>query len=121
LARDKLHVHTSAEALVLPDWIDVIGKQDFRSCPALRKVVIGLHSQLREIHGFRNCPLLESIEIRAPVELIGREAFTHSAPCRFGEKRVLRRPIFVVMTDEALLWRNRRGYHLFLHHETSRK
>jgi hypothetical protein len=117
-AGNQLHFYTSAEALVLPDWIDVIGKQDFRSCPALREVIVGLHSRLREIHGFRNCPLLESIEIRSPVELIGREAFTHSTLCRFGEKRVLRRPIFIVMTDEALLWRSRRRYHLLQHHET---
>jgi hypothetical protein len=60
-----------------PFWIETIRVNDFLLCAALRTVIVDRDSRLREIHGFWDCSLLESIEIRARVEIIGPEAFTH--------------------------------------------
>jgi hypothetical protein len=106
----RLHLFTSSELLRVSDWIGIetIGSNDFRHCPALREVIVSRKTVLREIHGFRDCSSLKSIEIRSAVELIGRDAFTHSVSANFDRTRVVRRPIFVIMTDEAFLLRNRR-------------
>jgi hypothetical protein len=106
----QLHLFTSSESLRVSDWIGIetIGSNDFRGCPTLREVIVSRKTVLREIHGFRDCSSLESIEICSAVEVIGPDAFTHSVSAGFDRMRVVRRPIFVIITDEKFLLRNRR-------------
>jgi hypothetical protein len=115
LVGDALHFHTSSESLLLPFWIETIGVNDFLLCAALRTVIVDRDSRLREIHGFWDCSLLESIEIRARVEVIGREAFTQSVVSFSGERRARRCPVFVAVMNEELLRLGRRRSHVFLH------
>jgi hypothetical protein len=110
LYRDRLHFHTSVEVLVVPDWIEIISAKDFRRCPALRTVVIDKKSRLREIQGFRDCLFLESIELRAPVEVIGRNALARSA---VGQHTVVH-PVFIIAMNETYCRCNRRRCHVFL-------
>jgi hypothetical protein len=65
--------YSSAESLRIPDWIDVVHADDFRSCPNLREVIAGLQ---REIGGFRDCGQLQRVELSRSVEVIGRGAFS---------------------------------------------
>jgi hypothetical protein len=110
LYRDRLHFHTSAEALVVPAWIEIISAKDFRRCPALRTVVNDKKSRLREIYSFRDCLFLESIELRAPVEVIGRNAMARSA---VGRHPVVY-PVFIIAINETYCRGNRRRCHMFL-------
>jgi hypothetical protein len=110
LNRDRLHFHTSAETLIVPDWIEIIGATYFCRCPGLRAVVIDRKSRVREVHGFRDCPLLESIELRAPIEVIGKDALTRGA---LGQRTVVR-PVFVIAINETYFRGSRRRCHIFL-------
>jgi hypothetical protein len=107
---ERLHFHTSAEVLVVPDWIEIISAKDFCRCPALRAVVIDKKSRLREIHGFQDCPFLESIELRASVEVIGKNALTRLA---LGQHPVVHL-VFIITMNEAYCRRSRQRCHLFL-------
>jgi hypothetical protein len=107
---ERLHFHTSAKVLVVPDWIEIISAKDFRCCPALQAVVIDRNNRLKEVHGFRDCPLLESIELRASVEVIGRDALTRSA---LGQHAVVH-PVFIIAMNESYFRRSRQRCHLFL-------
>jgi hypothetical protein len=111
MGRDRLRFHTSADVLTVPDWIAAIRPNDFRRCSALRAVVVGMDSSVREIFGFRDCPLLESIEVRAPDMLIGSNAFRSSVLVRTRkgyEKKTVRQPIFVIVANEDLLKKTRK-------------
>jgi hypothetical protein len=107
---ERLHFHTSAEVLVVPNWMEIISAKDFRCCPALRAVVIDRKSRLREIHGFRDCPFLESIELCAPVEVIGKDAM---APSTLGQHTVVH-PVFIIANNETYFRRSRQRCHVFL-------
>jgi hypothetical protein len=107
---ERLHFHTSAEVLVVPDWIEIISAKDFHRCPALQAVVIDRKSRLREIHGFRDCLLLESIELRAPVEVIGMDALARST---LGQHTVVH-PVFIIAMNETCFRRNMWRCHVFL-------
>jgi hypothetical protein len=113
MGHDRLRFHTSADALILPDWIAAISANDFRRCSALRSVVVGMDSSVREIFGFRDCPQLESIEVHAPGTLIGSDAFTSSVLVRTWQgykKKTVHRPIFVIVANEDLLKITRRRF-----------
>jgi hypothetical protein len=114
---ERLHFDTSEEVLVVPDWIEIISAKDFRRCPALRAVVIDRESRLREVHGFRDCPLLESIELRTPVEVIGKDALTRST---LGQHTVVH-PIFIIAMNETYFRRSRLRWHMFLQYRADAK
>jgi hypothetical protein len=118
LIHNGLHFHASFESLTLPIWIEVIGMNDFRACRALRNVIVERDSCLLELHGFRDCPSLEAIEVRSGIEIVGRDAFTHSIVSRHAERRIIRRPIFVVTMNEGMLRRSRHRSHMFMHRGT---
>jgi hypothetical protein len=59
LTRDALHLHTSSELLVVPNWIEMSHANDFLFCSRLQNIVVGINSRLREIRGFRSCLSLE--------------------------------------------------------------
>jgi hypothetical protein len=119
LIQDGLHLHTSVESLTVPGWIENISKSDFHHCSALREVAVGNSSALREIHGFRGCSSLQAIEIRCAIEVIGRDAFTHSALSLEAERCAFHSPVFVVVTDEEFYRRSRQRCHAFLQCRTS--
>jgi hypothetical protein len=106
----QLHLFTSSESPRVSDWVDIetVSSNDFQRCPALRDVIVSKKALLKEIHGFRDCSSLESIKICLAVEIVGPAAFTHSGSGSFNRMRVVRSPIFVIMTDEEFLLRNRR-------------
>jgi hypothetical protein len=112
LIRDVLHLYTSSESLVIPNWIEMIQAKDFLFCPRLQNVVVGINSRLREIRGFRNCALLEWIEIHSPVEIIRSEAFTSVTVSSDRRKVKSHHRVFVMLTDDKYLVRNRRRCHM---------
>jgi hypothetical protein len=112
LTRDALHLHTSSGSLVVPNWIETIHANDFLFCPRLQNIVVGINSRLREIRGFRSCPSLEWIEIHSSVEIIGSEAFTSVAVSPDRRKVKSHNRIFVMLTEDKYLVRNRRRCHL---------
>jgi hypothetical protein len=119
LACHGLRLHTSAELLIVSNWIKVIDDNDFRCCLSLRNVIVDRVSQLKEIHGFQCCPSLESIEIHGPIEVIGNNAFTHlvrtDGPPHNVRNWLCRRTIFLIVTDEEWLRRVRRQGHVLMH------
>jgi hypothetical protein len=74
----RVHFYTSCESLVVPYCIDFIGRFSFQFCYSLRRVIIGHDSHLKAINGFRECPLLEYVEIGPSVEIILRRGFHNS-------------------------------------------
>jgi hypothetical protein len=92
----------------------MIHANDFMFCPILQNVVVGINSRLREIRGFRNCASLEWIEIHSPVEIIGNEAFTSVAISLNRRKVKSHHRIFVMLTDDKYLVRNRRRCHMLI-------
>jgi hypothetical protein len=68
-----LVLHSAAESLRIPDWIEIIHAEDFGFCPNLREIIAGLQ---REIGGFRDCRKLKRVELSRSVEVVGREAFS---------------------------------------------
>jgi hypothetical protein len=67
-----LVLYSSADSLIIPDWIEVIRADDFCFCPNLREVIAGLQ---REIDGFCDCPKLERVELSQSVEFVRMSAF----------------------------------------------
>ena len=63
------------EEVVIPDFVDTIGKDAFAHNSAIKKVV--LHNHIRSIgqNAFANCSKLESINIPDSVKIIGTQAF----------------------------------------------
>jgi hypothetical protein len=100
--------YSSAELLRIPDWIDVLHADDFRSCPNLREVIAGLQ---REIDGFRDCRKLERVDPSQSIEVVGRGAFrADEGGCH----------VFIT-GDESWLWRRRRGCHLLMTGKAAQK
>jgi hypothetical protein len=108
-----LVLHSSAESVRIPDWIEVIHADDFCSYPNLRDVIAGLQ---REIDGFRNCRKLERVELSRSVEVVGWDAFSvdEDEGGRGAEVGRARRPISMMAGYEAWLRRRRRGCHVFI-------
>jgi hypothetical protein len=109
----RLVLYSPAELLRIPDWIEVVHRDDFRFCPNLREVIAGL--QL-EIFGFRDCRNLERVELSRSVEVVGRGAFSidKDEGDRGTGVRPVRRALFLVAEDESWLWRSRRRCHIFI-------
>jgi hypothetical protein len=97
LDRERLRFHRSAETLVVPDWIKIIGAKDFRHCPGVRAVVVDKNSRLMEIRGFLDYPLHESIEVCAAVEVIERDSLARAA---IGQ-RTLVHPVLIIAMNES--------------------
>jgi hypothetical protein len=110
LYRERLHFHISVEGMVVLDWIKIISAKDFHHCRAFRAVVINRKSRLREIHSLRDCPLLESIELRASVEVIGRNVLARSA---IGQYTFVHSG-FIISMNEICFRGNRRQCRVFL-------
>jgi hypothetical protein len=96
-----LALYSSAESLRIPDWIDVVHADDFRSCPNLREVIAGLQ---REIGGFHDCRKLERVELSRSVKVVGRDA---SSADEDGCQAF-------IAGHESWLRRRRRGCHVFI-------
>jgi hypothetical protein len=107
---ERLHFHTSVEVLTVSDWIEIISAKDFRRCPALPAVVIDRNSRLREIHGFRDSPLLESIELRTAVKVIGRDALARSTIAH----HTVVHPACIIALNGTYFRRNLWRCHVFL-------
>ena len=73
---DNAFKYSGVESVVIPESVEVIGREAFFSCPNLKSVVIEGTTTI-EARAFFGCAKLESVTIGAEVKSIGTDAFAY--------------------------------------------
>lgn len=71
------YINKEAEEIIIPDYIEVIGKNAFRDCINLKAITIPSTVKCIEDNAFMNCKSLEAVKMTNSVEVIGDSAFAY--------------------------------------------